>query len=190
MDKDIKQKSNKKIITKKIIIIVIIVIILVAAILLYIFKDTLFSKTSYVPYNQRQSYIIKDVNDDFLSKYLSDKNVLVICWASWCSNCKEDANAISEFIKQKPDAEIIIVAHDPEESDLEAYLKENSRNWFVIYDPEKKIREHLDPGKTTIPNTYLLNKKGEVINKYEGKMTYDELTRFYNGETITNVDED
>lgn len=185
-NKTIIKKSNKKLA----IIIIIIILLLILAALGFIFvnKDELFKNSAYIPYSQRQNYVIKDFNDDYLKDYLTNKNILVVCWASWCPNCKEDATAINEFIKQNQDIEVIIVAQDPKKSDVENYLKENNRNWFVIFDADKKIREKLDPGKNTIPNAYLVNKEGEVINKYEGKMTYDQLQRFYNGETITNTD--
>lgn len=181
------EKSINKKQTKNVILTVIIIILFILKVFAILYKAGIIHKkyqndSLYVPYSQRQSYVIRDVSDSLLSDYLNNKVTLVLCMATWCTNCKEDASAISEFMKQNPDVQVIIVAQDPEKSDVESYLKETNQNWFVIFDPKKTIRAYLDPGKTTIPNTYLLNEKGEVINKYEGKMSYDELVDFYNNE--------
>lgn len=183
------KKNDQKFNNTKIIVIITIAVIIIIILLVILFKFKIINNNKastnslYVSYNERQSYVIKNVSDSLLSEYQSSKDMVVICMATWCTNCKEDADAISEFIKQNPDIEVIIVAQDPEKSDVENFLKETNRNWFVIFDPDKTIRAHLDPGKTTIPNTYLLNKKGEVINKYEGTMTYDQLVDFYHAKT-------
>lgn len=184
--KNLNKKRNKVIG----IIAIILFIIIIILIIIFKFKIIKTNKSStnslYVSYNERQSYIIKNVSDSLLTEYQDNKDMLIVCMATWCTNCKEDADAISEFIKQNPDVEVIIVAQDPNKSDVETYLKETNRNWFVIFDPNKTIRAHLDPEKTTIPNTYLINKKGEVTNKYEGTMTYDQIVSFYHGDTISS----
>ncbi|MNI60975.1 Sporulation thiol-disulfide oxidoreductase A precursor [compost metagenome] len=141
-------------------------------------------KSKYIPFSQRTGYVLVEANDNLLKDYMENKKMLVICWASWCHVCTSETSEIDQFINKNPDKQVIIVSHDNKKEDIENYLKENDLKWFVIYDRDRIIRKSLDPQATTIPATYLLDKKGNVINTYKSKMTLDELTRFYKGESI------
>ena len=55
---------------------------------------------------------------------------------------------------------------------------------IVILDPEKTIRENIDPGSNGIPSSYLLDKEGKIINFHKGKLTKDQFISFFNGVEI------
>lgn len=166
---------------KKIIVIFsIVIIIAICTFILICLKTNLFRNIKdNTTLKHRKNYIIcKDIN---LSNYINKKDkTLVIFWATWCSYCLEEAEALNEYIKYNPYKSIIIVSHDYNKDDIKNYLEEKGYNWFVILDPQKTIRENLDPDSKGIPSCYLLNQEGKIINYHKGKFTTEEFKNFFN----------
>lgn len=139
----------------------------------------------YVRFNQRETYIIKQFDETYLSKYLNKKEkTLIVFFSTRCGYCVDEANDLNNFLMQNPKIQTIIVSHDAHEASLQYYLEENKYKWFTILDSEKKIREYLEPGSSGIPCVYLLDKDGKIINQYEGPLTCDQFKSFYEGNKI------
>lgn len=178
-------KLNKK--KKIVILIVAIVIIAIISIAVYFTLNPSYKiteDTTYVAYDKRQGAILTNVYTAYIENYYSEENTLVIFWASWCHNCQDETEAITTLMSENPNRKIVVVSHDETKNDLENYLTKNELNWFVIYDPTRIIRRAIDPEANSIPNTYLLNSKGEVINHYSGKMEIEDLRKFIKGEHL------
>lgn len=145
-------------------------------------SDNLYNTASpeYVYLTNRESYIIHNVSNNFLDDYYGNEKTMIIFSASWCKYCVEEQEQLNSFITNNPDKKIIIVSHDKSYEELENYLKINNFNWFVIYDKDKTIRNHIDPGSSGIPSSYLLDKDGEIIGYSKGKKTESEFLKFYN----------
>ena len=164
-----------------VIFISIIFIVLIVLTLLFIyFKTDLIKKNiDLTTAKSRKNYIITD--DKNLSNYINkDEKTLVIFWATWCSYCLEESNELNEYIKSNPYKSIIVVSHDDNKDDVVNYLEENGYNWFVILDPEKTIRENIDPSSSGIPSSYLLNSDMNILNFHKGKLSIDQFVSFYN----------
>lgn len=168
---------------KKTIIFTILSIIIITIVLLAF----LFFKTDLLKINKdismkkyRKHYIVSD--DITLSNYINKEDkTLVIFWATWCDYCLQESEALNEYINQNPYKSIIIVSHDDNKDDITNYLKENGYNWFIIFDPQKTIRETLDPGSKGIPSSYLLDKNGITVNFHKGKLSFEQFQTFFNG---------
>ncbi len=167
---------------KKILIIIstIFILIVIAIFTILYFKTDIFKRNKDITIaKNRKSYVISE--DKNLSNFTNkDDKTLVVFWATWCSYCVDEAQALNEYISFNPYKSIIIVSHDNNKDDLKNYLEENGYNWFVILDSEKTIRENLEPGSTGIPSSYLLDKDGKIINFHKGKLTTDEFASFFN----------
>ena len=166
---------------KRLIIISTIFILIVIAIftILYFKTDILKINKDITIAKNRKSYVISE--DKNLSNFTNKEDkTLIVFWATWCSYCVDEAQALNEYISFNPYKSIIIVSHDNNKDDLKNYLEENGYNWFVIVDSEKTIRENLEPGSTGIPSSYLLDKDGKIINFHKGKLTTNEFASFFN----------
>lgn len=166
---------------KRLIIISTIFILIVIAIftILYVKTDIFKRNKDITIAKNRKSYVISE--DKNLSNFTNkDDKTLIVFWATWCSHCVDEAEALNEYISSNPYKSIIIVSHDNNKDDLKNYLEENGYNWFVILDSEKTIRENLEPGSTGIPSSYLLDKDGKIINFHKGKLTTNEFASFFN----------
>ena len=180
-------KVGEKDMKKKFIILICIIffiLILLAAFLFIYFKTDIIKQNSNMSIaKSRTSYVITE--DKNLYNNLNDKdNTLIIFWATWCHYCVEESNDLNEYIKNNPYKSIIVVSHDDNKDEVKNYLEENGYNWFVILDPEKTIRENIDPGSNGIPSSYLLDKEGKIINFHKGKLTKDQFISFFNGVEI------
>lgn len=159
--------------------IIFIVLIVLTLVFIYFKTDLIKKNIDLTTAKSRKNYIITD--DKNLSNYINkDEKTLVIFWATWCSYCLEESNELNEYIKSNPYKSIIVVSHDDNKDDVINYLEENGYNWFVILDPEKTIRENIDPGSSGIPSSYLLNSDMNILNFHKGKLSIDQFVSFYN----------
>lgn len=179
---DEEKTKKSKLLNKYVLFIAIFIFFVVVPILLYFYRNNIFNKSDYIFSKDRQSYIIQNADENFLNNYYGNENTMVVFSASWCKYCVEEQNDLNNFIKNNPDKKVIIVSHDKTYEDLEKYLKTNNFNWFIIFDKDKTIREHIDSGSKGIPSSYLLNKKGKIIGFTKGVMTESEFLQFYNNE--------
>lgn len=141
----------------------------------FLFRDN----TQYIPINKRENYILYSANDILLKNYLSKKDTLIIFWASWCHYCIEETPVLNDFMLKNTNIPVIVISHDTNQSDLEEYLTKNQLHWFVILDPDKTIREQIDPNSNGIPYLYLLKKDQTMLQKQKGPNTYEEILHFY-----------
>lgn len=159
----------------------ILVILLLAGFIIYektnIFNNFI-TKNDLTKQKYRKSYTISTNLD--INSIAKDDKTLVVFWATWCGYCIEESEDLNKYINSNPYKSVIVVSHDTDRSELENYLNEKGYNWFVVFDPEKKVRENLEPGSKGIPSSYLLNKNKEIINFHKGRLTTDQLTSFFN----------
>jgi len=183
-DKYKSQKEKFRLSDKIVAYIVTIIILLMVAvpIAIYCINKDVFKKSDYIYLKDRTSYTIQNVDGNFLNNFYGNSNTMVIFMASWCSHCVDEKNELNNFIKNNPDKKVIIVSHDHTYEALEKYLKDSDLNWFVIFDKDKTIRKHIDPGTDGIPSAYLLDKNGKIIGFSKGIRTEVEFNQFYNNE--------
>ncbi len=155
-------------------LIILVILVSICEICIHFLTDN----SKYIPINRRNNYILYQVDENYLKPYLK-KNTLVVFWASWCQQCVEDTNIITDFSKNNPNIPVIIVSHDTNYQELEEYLKSNNLPWFVIFDSDKKIRMNIDKNSSGIPSIYLVDNNSNVINKLVYPFTYDDILNFY-----------
>lgn len=179
--KEEKKKEMKKI-RLFLILILGLLLILTASYILFSVYESSTSQYAELKYKNRTSLIIRNVDETLLSNYLEKgKKTIVSFWASWCPHCKNEASALNEFMINNPNVNFILVSHDKDIDSISTYFKNNSSyKWFVIYDTQRTIRASIDPKASTIPRTYLLNDKGEVLDKIDGQASYDDLVNLIN----------
>lgn len=174
--------------TKKNIITTFILLFFIVILIFIIYFGTLFFKENkylfnnkYIHTKKRDTYIIKNVDDTLINSYISkDNNTLIVFWASWCQACIEESAELNNFINNNPDITVLVVSFDKSFSDLENYLSTTNYNWFIILDPNRKIRQSLDTDTKGIPAAYLINSNLDVIAKDISTMNEEQFLKFYN----------
>ena len=176
----IKAKEMSKI--RLILILIVVGSILIASLYLVY---TIYMKTSGKYLNlkskNRNEYIINNVDETLLTNYIEKgKYTMVSFWASWCSNCQKESEALNSFMIDNKDINFVVVSHDNSVDELNSYLQSHENyNWFIIYDNKKTIRASIDKDANTIPRTYLLDGNGNVVDFIKGIATEEKLEELY-----------
>lgn len=176
----IKAKEMSKI--RLILILIVVGSILIASLYLVY---TIYMKTSGKYLNlkskNRNEYIINNVDETLLTNYIEKgKYTMVSFWASWCSNCQKESEALNSFMINNKDINFVVVSHDNSVDELNSYFQSyENYNWFIIYDNKKTIRASIDKDANTIPRTYLLDGNGNVVDFIKGIATEEKLKELY-----------
>ncbi|MCF6271055.1 MAG: TlpA family protein disulfide reductase [Melioribacteraceae bacterium] len=127
-------------------------------------------------YNKSQGKVLK-LSD------LREKVVLIDFWATWCAPCREATPDLVELKKEfkEKDFEIVGISVDAltkggvTEVDVIPFMKAYKINYPIVRGDELAISAF--GGIKSIPTSFLIDKKGKVVAKYEGivsKKTYVE----------------
>lgn len=112
-----------------------------------------------------------------LSK-LQGKVVLVNFWATWCGPCRRE---IPDFIEvyqeyKSKGFEIVGIALDEEGFDLVTpFAKKYKIPYPVVIGSGKEVRAY--GGFEVIPTTFLIDRKGMIVDEHMGLMTKAELIK-------------
>ena len=122
---------------------------------------------------------IRIINEYDTSFFTKDKNLLIM-FGSWCPNCQEEISEIEKIIKEfknSKNVNVVIIAHEYEDtiSDLIS-LVENDVDFGdveVKVDLGRIIRKTIDPEASTVPISYVVNKKGKVLKVHDESITLE-----------------
>jgi thiol-disulfide isomerase/thioredoxin len=89
-------------------------------------------------------------------------------WASWCNPCQKSFSWMNTMQSRYGDEGFKIVAINLDTSREKAreFLKKNPALFDVVYDPERKTADAYK--LSAMPNSFLINKEGEVIYSHKG----------------------
>ncbi len=101
-------------------------------------------------------------------KKLRGKVVYVDFWASWCTPCRKSFPWMNDMHKRyaKKGLKIVAINLDTNKAKAREFLKENRARFTVAYDPKGKSAEAY--GVPAMPTSYLLDRKGNIIEKHYG----------------------
>lgn len=112
-----------------------------------------------------------------LSK-LQGKVVLVNFWATWCGPCRREIpDFIEVYEKYKSQGfEIVGIALDDEGFDLVTpYVKRFKIPYPVVIGTGRTVNDY--GGFDVIPTTFLIDRKGMIVDQHMGLMTKTELEK-------------
>ena len=153
----------------------------------------LFSTSISIAQNRTlPSVEIKTLEGDVLNiqKVENKKNPIVISfWATWCKPCKKELNNIAEVYEDWQDetgVKLIAISIDDTRSMSKVAPYVNSSDWDyeVLLDPNGDLKRAM--GVSTIPHTFLLNGKNEIVWQHRGYVEGDEDELLEEIEKIAN----
>ena len=117
------------------------------------------------------SSISLDNNEEtLLSDNLKGNYTLINFFASWCTPCRAEHHLFFKIKKEIPELYILGFSHKDDLNDSKKYLEEEGNPYsFVGIDRDGKIA--FDFGVFGLPETFIINKDGEIIYKHTGPLT-------------------
>ncbi|MEK4884787.1 TlpA disulfide reductase family protein [Bacillus sp. FSL W8-0223] len=109
------------------------------------------------------------------------KTVILNFWATWCPPCRAEIPEIQKFYEDKKNnnVEILAVNLTNSESSLNAvkeFVKDKGMTFTIVLD--KKGETSNLYSIITIPTSYIIDKNGNIRDKYVGPMSYETMDRF------------
>ncbi len=105
----------------------------------------------------------------FDSKSLAGKVYLVSFWATWCTTCKADEpliQSLGDQFKGETDFQIIGIATQDSLDLVQKYLGKGTRPYTNLFDDKGRLG--IDWGMYGVPETFLVDRKGNIIDKVVG----------------------
>ncbi len=104
---------------------------------------------------------------------LKNKVVLLNFWASWCDSCKEENPSLQRLINADTvtnNLVFISVLYKDDPAKAMAYMKTNGFSFPVLIDDKNVSGQYRITG---VPETFLIDKKGIVRQKFVGPIAWD-----------------
>jgi len=107
----------------------------------------------------------------------NDKITVLSFWATWCSPCKRELDAIAEVYEEwqsEYNAELVAITIDDARALPKVKPMVESKRWeyTVLSDMKQELMRGLN--FQNVPMTFLLNKEGEVVYTHAGYAPGDE----------------
>lgn len=105
------------------------------------------------------------------------KITVISFWATWCSPCKKELDAIADVYpdwQEEYDAELVAVTIDTQRALAKVKPMVESKGWeyTILSDPNQVLQNALN--FTTIPQTFLLDQEGNIVYSHTGYVPGDE----------------
>ena len=141
----------------------------------FIITTTTYSQNKLLP-----SVEVKTINGKSINITSIENNEMPIVlnfWATWCKPCKKELNNIAEVYDEWQDetsVKIIAISIDDTRSMSKVAPYVNSVSWeYEVYlDPNGDLKRAM--GVSTVPHTFLLNSKKEIVWQHRGYVDGDE----------------
>jgi len=110
--------------------------------------------------------VLADNGRTITPKDFGGKLLLVNFWATWCPPCIDEIPGLNEMARQLSPKGLVIVAisQDKDENAYKQFLEKSPLAFLTVRDPSKDIQ--LSYGTVQIPESYLIDRNGRVIEKY------------------------
>ncbi len=105
--------------------------------------------------------------------YLGQVWVLNV-WASWCASCRAEHEVIKRMIQQYP-IDLVGLNYKDSRQDAQLWLSQWG-NPYTLIAVDDKGNAGIDWGVYGVPETFVIDKKGNIRKKYTGPLT-DEMVK-------------
>jgi len=108
----------------------------------------------------------------------SGKITVISFWATWCSPCKKELDAIKDYYgewQEKYGVELIAISVDDTRTGAKvpAMVAEKGWEYRILLDPNKDFQQAANIA--SVPHTLLLDKNGNIVFEHIGYTPGDEL---------------
>lgn len=103
--------------------------------------------------------------------------IVISFWATWCKPCKKELNNIAEVYddwQDETNVKVIAISIDDSRSmsKVNPYVNASDWDYEVYLDMNSDLKRAM--GVSTVPHTFLLNSKKEIVWQHKGYIDGDE----------------
>jgi cytochrome c biogenesis protein CcmG, thiol:disulfide interchange protein DsbE len=109
------------------------------------------------------------------AQLINGKPVVVNFWASWCPPCVQEHPYLVE-LKRKTGVQLVGINHKDQPTAARRFLGRYTNPFDAVgFDPLGKTA--LDWGVVGMPETFVLNGRGEIVAKHTGPISAETLEK-------------
>ena len=147
----------------------------IIALLFFVITISTYSQNKLLPSVDVKTIDGKSININSIDN--NEMPIVINFWATWCKPCKKELNNIAEVYDEWQDetgVKIIAISIDDTRSMSKVVPYINSVGWeYDVYlDPNGDLKRAM--GVSTVPHTFLLNSKKEIVWQHRGYVDGDE----------------
>ncbi len=104
----------------------------------------------------------------------SNQVILLNFWATWCSPCVSEMASLDHLYQKYKDKGFVVLAVSVDEEGWKAineFLKKIPVTFPILLDSEFKVADFY--GTYQVPESYLINRKGQIVDKILGAKEWD-----------------
>lgn len=107
--------------------------------------------------------------------------VVVNFWASWCAECHTEQPALSQTWQRFRDAGVVVVGVNFQDAtgDARAYVAQSGATYPMVVDRDSSAA--LAYGLRGVPETYVIDRDGTMVDRVIGPVTADRLASRISG---------
>jgi len=131
---------------------------------------------------QAPDFVLKDINGKNVK--LSDyrgKVVILDFWATWCPPCRKGIPDLID-LQKKYGNELAVIGISLDQAntikDVVPFYKSYGINYPVVYGDASVVQKY--GGIEAIPTSFVIDKKGNVVNKFVGLIPKEEYEKYLN----------
>ncbi|HET6243221.1 MAG: TlpA family protein disulfide reductase [Bacteroidetes bacterium] len=134
------------------------------------------SKARKIPASELKTLDGKTFHTENFSN--NGKPIFISFWATWCSPCKKELNAIAERYEEwqeQTGVKVIAISIDDARNTNKVGPYVNGRNWeFEVYlDTNQDFKRAMNVNN--VPHSFLLNGNGEIVWQHNSYSDGDEI---------------
>ncbi len=127
-----------------------------------------------IPGQKAPDFTLNDLNGKPVPlSAFKGKVILLNFWATWCPPCRDEMPALeklNQLLKNKG-LVVLSVSIDRSAASVKDFIKSTPVGFPVLFDDKLKVTRSLYK-VFTVPTTFLIDKKGVVIEKYFGEQEW------------------
>jgi len=103
------------------------------------------------------------------------KAVLLNFWATWCGPCQQEMPSLEALYQRYHDRDFVVLGVSLDEEGwkaVEDFTQQVSVSFLIVLDQAQSVSDIYQVYK--IPETYLINPQGKIVDKFVGPQNYDQ----------------
>jgi cytochrome c biogenesis protein CcmG/thiol:disulfide interchange protein DsbE len=109
---------------------------------------------------------------------LKGRPVILNFWASWCFSCRHEARDFEQFWQKYQDTDLVVagIAIQDTATAAKDFARQYGKTYVLGLDPEGRVA--IDYGVTGVPETFVINRQGEIVHKEAGPVNTKMLKEY------------
>ncbi len=136
------------------------------------------AKDFSVQWLQGQEFLNDTTSTSFSLHDFKGRPLILNFWASWCYSCRAEARDFEAFWREYKDENIFVAGIAIQDTQAQAmgFAKQYGKTYILGLDTEGDVA--IDYGVTGVPETFLIDSEGYIIDKVAGPVDKQKLKEF------------